>query len=220
MIEAKPAYRYRLTFRKKRQVKYVGHLDTVTTWTRAFRRAQIPLAYSEGFNPHAKIQVAASLPVGYVSQGEIMDIYLTEPKEPAAIKADVGSTLPAGFELIGVEAVETKSPTLQHALQHADYQVTAETDLSAAEIEQRIEALLAQDKVLQARIRRKKKETYDLRPLLHDLKLAAKENGDAILIMRVSAGQHGNLRPEAVLEALGFGDVWYEVERRRLIFDT
>jgi radical SAM-linked protein len=192
----------------------------VTTWTRAFRRAQIPLAYSEGFNPHAKIQVAASLPVGYVSQGEIMDIYLTEPKEPAVIQAEVGGTLPAGFELVDVEAVETKSPTLQHVLQHADYQVTVETDLTAAEIEQRIETLLAQEMVLQTRIRRKKKESYDLRPLLHELKLVTKENSDAILTMRVSAGQHGNLRPEAVLEALNFGEVWYEVERRQLIFDT
>jgi radical SAM-linked protein len=140
--------------------------------------------------------------------------------EPGKILADVGSTLPQGFELVSVEGIEPKSPTLQHALLQADYRITVETDLADTEIKRRIDGLLAEEKILQTRIRRKKQETYDLRPLLHHLQLADKDNGDAVLIMRVSAGQHGNLRPDAVLATLDFGDVWYEVERSKLIFDA
>ena len=71
--------KYRLTFSKEYPVKYVGHIDMVTTWTRACRRAGIPLAYSQGFNPQAKIQVAGSLPVGTMGNAELSDITRVEP---------------------------------------------------------------------------------------------------------------------------------------------
>ncbi|RME43282.1 MAG: DUF2344 domain-containing protein, partial [Caldilineae bacterium] len=91
-VQATPKYRYRLTFRKEFPVKYVAHLDMVKTWTRAFRRAGLPLAYSEGFNPQARIQVAASLPVGTMGAAELMDIYLTEPLDAADILRRVRHT--------------------------------------------------------------------------------------------------------------------------------
>ena len=219
-MKAKTDYRYRLTFSKKKRVKYVGHLDTVLTWTRAFRRAQVPLAYSKGYNPQARIQVAASLPVGYIGRQEVMDVYLKSPMESADILQRVGDTLPEGFGISGVEAVDPKAPTLQARLCQADYRVTAEIDLQAADINQRIARLLAAEQVLQQRIRRRKEETFDLRPLLHQLTLESLSNGDAVFVMRLSAGASGNLRPEAVLQALNLGDIWHEVERTRLIFDN
>jgi hypothetical protein len=68
-------------------------------------------------------------------------------------------------------------------------------------------------------MRRQREETFNLRPLLHDLKLNEVRNGDVSLAMRLSAGQHGHLRPETVLEALGLSDGWFEVERTKLIFN-
>ncbi len=217
-MKAKTNYRYRLAFRKGRRVKYVGHLDTVLTWTRAFRRAQIPLAYSQGFNPNARIQVAASLPLGYIGQEELMDIFLQEPMNPDEICSRVSSTLPLGFDLLAVQKIEPDSPGLQQSLKQADYRVTVETDLPESELNCRIQALLASEEVIQTRIRRKKEERFNLRPLLHNLKLKESRNEDVILAMRLSAGQHGHLRPESVLQALALGDVWFEVERTKLIF--
>lgn len=217
-MKAKTNYRYRLTFRKDRPVKYVGHLDTVLTWTRAFRRAQIPLAYSQGFNPNARIQVAASLPLGYIGREELMDIFLQEPMDPDEICSRVGSTLPPGFDLLAVQKIEPDSPGLQQSLKQADYHVIVETDLPETELNRRIQALLAAEEVIQTRIRRKKEEWFNLRPLLHNLKLKERHHGDVTLVMRLSAGQHGHLRPESVLQALALGDIWFEVERTKLIF--
>ncbi len=211
-------YRYRLTFTKGRPVKYVAYLDTVIAWTRAFRRAGIPLAYTQGFNPKARIQMASSLPLGYTSVAEIMDIYLKKEMSADEIVHAVNQTLPAGFHLVEGEPVERKSPTLQSKLTQADYQVIVETDTPGEVIKARIKTLLDQDQILRTRIRRQKEERFDLRPLLHQLALVSKVAQDAIFIMRLSAGQHGNLRPDDVLKALALADGWFEVERTKLIF--
>jgi len=104
-------YRLRLVFAKKKQIKYIGHLDLVLAWERALRRAQMPLAYSKGFNPHPKIQVASSLPLGATSSAEIMDIILNQPVPPAEALARIRAALPLGLELHSVEEVPLKAPT-------------------------------------------------------------------------------------------------------------
>ncbi len=212
-------YRYRLTFRKGYRVKYVAHLDVVKVWTRAFRRAGIPLAYTGGFNPQARIQVAASLPVGSMGSAEVMDIYLTQEMKSEDILARVGSTLPEDFELLNVENVDLKAPALQAELRQATYKVIVESELSAQDLQKRIDALLQAETLLQTRIRRRKEERFDMRPLLHSLNLKAVNKDEASLTMRLSAGQQGNLRPDAVLKALKLDDGWRQIERTKLIFN-
>ncbi|HXW01451.1 MAG TPA: TIGR03936 family radical SAM-associated protein [Anaerolineae bacterium] len=214
-----PDYRLRLIFAKKKQIKYIGHLDLVLAWERALRRAQIPLAYSKGFNPHPKIQVASSLPLGTTGSAEIMDIIVTRPVAPTEALECIRSALPEGIELHAVEEIPLKAPTLQHLLRQAEYRVIVETELSADEITYRIETLLATEQVMQTRQRKKQLEEFDLRPWLHELALEALAGGEAYLHMRLTAGQFGNLRPEEVLKALGLGDSWAEIDRTRLIFD-
>jgi radical SAM-linked protein len=214
-----PDYRLRLIFAKKKQIKYIGHLDLVLAWERALRRAQIPLAYSKGFNPRPKIQVASSLPLGTTGSAEIMDIIVTRPVTSAEALACIRPALPEGIELRSVEEMPLKAPTLQHLLRQAEYRVTVETDLSAEEITHRIEILLAAEQVIQTRQRKKQLEEFDLHPWLHELALESLAGGEAYLTMRLTAGQFGNLRPEEVLKALGLGDNWAEMERTRLIFE-
>jgi len=217
-MQAVPKYRYRLTFSKEFPVKYVAHLDMVKAWTRAFRRAGLPLAYSEGFNPQARIQVAASLPVGTMGAAELMDIYLTELLDAGDILRRVQHTLPWGFRLLAVQPVPADTPSLQASLVQADYTVTVETDLPRPELTTRIEALLHAERLMQTRIRRGREERFDLRPLLHTLSVQERTDGHAVLTMRLAAGSRGNLRPDAVLEALGLGRAWKQIERTKLHF--
>jgi radical SAM-linked protein len=215
-----PHHRLRLVFAKKKQIKYIGHLDLVLAWERALRRAQIPLAYSKGFNPRPKIQVVSSLPLGTTGSAEIMDIVVTQPVEPTEALERIRSALPAGIELHSIEPIPLKAPTLQHLLRQAEYRVLVETELAVDELSRRIEALLAAEQIIQTRQRKKQAEAIDLRPWLHELRLESPGPGEAVLHMRLAAGQYGNLRPEELLKALGLGDNWSEVERTRLIFDS
>ena len=65
-------------------MKYITHLDMMRFWERALRRADVPLAYSEGFSPHAQISLAAPLAVGTTSEAELMDVFLAEPMHAEA----------------------------------------------------------------------------------------------------------------------------------------
>jgi radical SAM-linked protein len=214
-----PNHRFRITFAKKSQVKYISHLDTVLAWERALRRAQIPLAYSQGFNPRPKIQVASGLPLGTTGSAEILDIIVTDPVDPAAALARIAASLPDGLAIRSIDAVPLKTPSLQSLLRRANYRVTVETELSSAELVRRIETLLNADKVIQTRRRKRRNEEFDLRPWLHALRLEAVQDGQAVLVMQLTAGQFGNLRPEEVLKALDLADNWAEIERTRLIFE-
>ena len=211
-------YRLRLIFAKKEQVKYISHLDLALTWERALRRAKIPLAYSQGFNPRPKIQVASGLPLGTTGRAEILDIIVTDYIAPADALDRIKPTLPVGLALHAVEEVPLKAPTLQNLLREAEYEVVVETDLSSETIRTRIDELMAAERIIQTRVRKKRQEEFDLRPWLHDLSLVSLVDGDALIHMRLTAGQQGNLRPEQVIEALDLADKWYSIERTKLIF--
>jgi radical SAM-linked protein len=212
-------YRWRLTYAKKQLLKYIAHLDLMLAWERALRRAQIPLAYSQGFNPRPKIQAASGLPVGTSGAAEIIDIITTAPLDPTDALARIRAALPVGIELHALEAAPLKTPALQQLLRQANYRVQVETELPPAELTRRIEALLAAGQLVQSRVRRQQAEEVDLRPWLHELRLETLAGGVAHVHMRLTAGQFGNLRPEAILDALGLGDHWAEIERTRLIFE-
>ena len=211
-------YRYRLTFAKKAAVKYIAHLDLALAWQRALRRAQIPLAYSQGFNPQPRLQFACSLPLGTVGRAEMVDIVTTVPITPEESLIQIRQALPAGIELHAVEAVPLKEPALQALVHQGEYRVLVETDMPPADLRHRIDTLLAANEVILTRRRKKKYEQFDLRPWLHELKLVSLENGEAQLHMRLATGQFGNLRPADVLKALDLADNWAEIERTRLIF--
>ena len=70
--------RIRVTFSKTYHMRYTSHLDVHRTWERTLRRARLPLAYSQGFNPRPKINLAAALPLGFTSDCEIVEFWLDE----------------------------------------------------------------------------------------------------------------------------------------------
>ena len=72
-------HRLRLKFSRGEQLKFLSHLDLMRLWERAFRRAGMELAYSEGFSPHPRISLAAPLSVGITSIAELMDVFLEPP---------------------------------------------------------------------------------------------------------------------------------------------
>ena len=206
--------RLRITFTKTGAAKYSGHLDLHTTWERALRRAGAPLAYSQGFNPQPKIQLAAALPLGLSSECEVMDIWLERAIDPADLERELRRALPPGIEARDLQVVDDKLPALQTQVRSAEYLATVDSDLAPDELDARINTLLAATTV--PRDRRGKK--YDLRPLIEAL---ARDSSDGLahtLRMRLSSREAATGRPEEVLAALGLGDCLAQIHRTRLIF--
>ena len=76
---------YYLTYKRGDSIKYVSHLDFVRVFGRAFRRAELPIAYSEGFNPHPLLTFALPLSVGYTSECELMEFVMEKEMETEAV---------------------------------------------------------------------------------------------------------------------------------------
>ena len=113
----------RLKITKGNEIRYVSHLDYAGTIERAIRRAKLPAAYSEGFNPHMKMSFASALAVGVTSHAEYLDLELTEEIEPASISARLKPQLPSGVSLKDAHYMNPRSQALMAIVNLATYEI-------------------------------------------------------------------------------------------------
>ncbi|MDY6291395.1 MAG: TIGR03936 family radical SAM-associated protein [Succiniclasticum sp.] len=114
--------RFQIT--KEKEIRFISHLEYVRTIGRAIRRAKLPAAYSQGFNPHMKYSLASALGVGVVSYAEFVELELAEPVNPLAAAEAFMKALPRGIRVLAVDAVETNAPALMSVAGGAEYRVT------------------------------------------------------------------------------------------------
>ena len=212
--------RLRLKFAKGGVIKYISHLDLTRAWERIFRRAGLPLVYSQGFNPRPRFQIAAGLPVGVTSRAELLDVWLMQPLELEETLARLKAVSPLGLEILEAVEVDLKAPALQSQVCAADYQAVVRTAEALVAIQDRVEALLAAPTLPRRRLHKGEWQTYDLRPLIYSITVMAGGEGsdERILVMRLLASQVGAGRPDEVLDALGLSLLPHSVERIMLHF--
>jgi radical SAM-linked protein len=97
------AYKVEFTFSKKGAMKFISHLDLMRLFVRALRRAKMPLAITEGFNPHPKFSIKRALKLGVESDAEGAAVVLTEPLQKSEFKEELQKQLPEGIEIKSVE---------------------------------------------------------------------------------------------------------------------
>ena len=212
--------RLRVRFGRGPEVKFISHLDIMRFWERVFRRAQIPLAYSEGFNPHPRISLAAPLPVGVTSEAELMDVMVSRPVSPQWFTGAVSQQLPPGFEILGVLSVAPALPSLQSMVRYAEYRVEVATENSEQEIKSEISRLLSLESLPWHHQRDTGQRSYDLRALIDDLWLITCCERHCSMGMRLRCDSGGSGRPEQVTSALGFPDHPTAMHRTRLILQS
>ena len=212
--------RIRITFSKQGALRYTGHLDLRTLLERAARRAAVPLAYSQGFHPSPKIQIACALPLGFSSRAEIMDMWLTTECEvfaqhtvSARLRIDLQAALPNDIQILEIKPVDDRAPALQTQVIAAEYEATLTEP--APDLTSRLVAILEAASLP----RERRGKAYDLRPLIESLEAAPAEgSGKRRIQMRLTARAGATGRPEEVLSALGIPPESVRVERTRLIF--
>ncbi len=209
--------RIRITFAKLGALRYTGHLDLHKLWERAARRAELPLAYSHGFHPQPKMNIAAALPLGFSSRCEVLDMRLEHDIQLDGLREKLQGTLPTGIQVTSVESIDERAPTLQTQVLSAEYEVSlaeaSSTSLRAngSEVMRKIESVLESNSI----IRTRRGKEYDLRPLIEALDLM-----DDKIFMRLAAREGATGRPEEVLDMLGIAFEDTRIERTRLIFQA
>lgn len=114
----------RMQITKDRDIRFISHLEYVRTIERAIRRAKLPAAYSEGFNPHLKFSLASALGVGVISYTEFVEIELAEPMEVELAAKALDKALPRGIRVLAADAVANNTAALMAEAAGASYVVT------------------------------------------------------------------------------------------------
>lgn len=196
--------RLRLKFKKEGPIRFVGHLDLMRTMQKTFRRAGIPIAYSEGFNPHQVFSFATALAVGVTSEAEYMDLKLTEDVHPEVLKAAINAAAPPGISIVDGVVIQDKEPKAMAALAAAKYVIEQNKPLITAEM---IESFLSDEEAI-VRKRNKKGNIndFDIKPGIIEVTVE-----DNKIQMLIATGSQLNIKPEMVLMyVLSKADITYD----------
>jgi radical SAM-linked protein len=194
-------------------MRYTSHLDLHRTWERTMRRARLPLAYSQGFRPHPKINLACALPLGFTSLDEVVDIWLETDLPLEQIELQLAKSVPPGIQVRSIHEITASLPALQVDLLASEYLVTLLEAIP--DLDKNLNTLILAESL--PRIWRGR--PYDLRPLILEIERCADDpEGQARLRVMMSAREGFTGRPEEVVSVLGGQPALARIQRMRLIF--
>jgi radical SAM-linked protein len=213
--------RVRVRFSKLGKIRWTSHRDVARMWERAFRRVQLPLAYSSGYSPRPRVSFGLALPTGAESVAEYLDLDLA-PAEPIVVPelpSLLSGALPVGLDATAAAELAPHSRSLQEDVTSCTWRwvaVPAEEDgrpLSETALADAVERVVSAAEVVVTRLRKGVAVTDDIRPALIDLRvlgpagsgtaLAGPEGG--VWLQAELACQPRSLRPAEVLGALAAG---------------
>ena len=212
MTQPEAITRVRVLYGKGPSLRFIGHLDLQRLWERLLRRTRLPIRYSQGYHPRARLNLASALPLGFVSDAELLDFWMDEPRPLADVQLELQKAALPGLTIKEVQTIDLSEDSLQSQMSASEFKVTFFDPQVEEELKAMVNALLAEAEI--PRVRRKK--TYDLRPLILSLSVAALEDGQTCLEMRLKAEPGATGRPDEVLDALGFDSTQYLVHRTQL----
>ncbi len=193
-------------------MQYVGHLDLHRSWERTFRRSGLSLAYSQGFHPQPRLNLACALPLGFTSQCELLDAWLEQDLPIADIREALSKALPPGLEILALEAIDPHLPALQTQVRSAIYSITLLDEVP--DLEARLQKIISAEHL--PRFRRNK--PYDLRPLVEQASLQpCDDEGKSRLRIQLAARDGATGRPEELLDELGIKFETTLVHREQLL---
>lgn len=194
--------RIRIEFFKGDQVRFLSHLDLVKTFERAVRRINLPIVYSEGFNPHPKMNFASALAVGVTSDKEYLDIELKNEADLEKLAADLKASLPPGINVNSVKYVKSEGPALMGLINRAQYMVEAylSEPIDKSDVENKIKSFLGRDEIFVLKWTKKGQREKNIRPGIIDFTVEI-DRGKLIFLLTTMTGSEGNVRPEEVIKA-------------------
>ncbi len=184
-------------FEKMGRMSWFSHLDLQNTMQRALRRAQLPVAYSQGFNPHVLTSFATALSVGCQSRGEVMEVEMDGEISPEEFAEKLNACLPDGLKVRRCAPVPDSAPALMAKVAEAGYDITAPN----ADLTQAVEAFLKAEEVMVEKRSKTKTRLVNIRPMVHEITCAF-DGKDSRLSMVLEQTNANALKVELVMQAL------------------
>lgn len=195
--------KYRIMFEKTDAAKYIAHLDLNRIFQRACRRAGLPLAFSQGFNPHPKISFAIPLAVGVAGEGEFMELELTEALDSDQVCQRLNEKLPVGIKILAGAVVQDKEKPLMARVTRATYRFIypASANITASLLRSALEEIMNKTTIEVHRVVKRKNRQVDIRPYIFTLAGEIKA-GRAQVTAEMAVGTQGNVKPVELITEL------------------
>jgi radical SAM family uncharacterized protein/radical SAM-linked protein len=223
--------RYRASFCKLDDFRFLSTLDLTRTFTRAFVRSGVPLKYSEGFHPSPVIAFGPALAVGIESVDEYLDFETVVEIKPEHLCKLLNKQLPEGLRINEIFIIARKALSLFNLIDTAEYSV----DLENCEFEHAatpdnekgigvhrdlITEMLSAEHIMVEKKSKGKTRVYDIKPLIKKIEVV-NSNQPLQLRMLLCTGARGNLRPVVVLNKI-YGEAAgsLRIRRERLLVDS
>lgn len=186
--------KYRFKFIKEGDAKYISQLDLVRLFTRVFKRAEVSLSYSQGFNPHPKMSIGLPLGVGVTSDCEFLDADLEEKGEPIEILKALNAKMPIGIKFTAMQEICEFTPKVKDA-KTAVYSVKTYGKMPTDE---EIAKFLLKEEITVLKKTKSGEKMTNIRPDIFSIT----KKGENELKMVLSCSASVNLKPETVISAL------------------
>ena len=195
-------YKYRAEITKGEELRYVSHLDYANIFLRAFDRSKLPMAYSEGFNPHMKVAFASALSLGVTSRAEYMDFELTKEVAQPEVWDKLKAQLPPGVEVRELKLLHEKAPALMAQTDEARYSLLVPYAGTEEEAKAAVSAYNKAPQAVYHRVTPKKKREIETKQYM--LKPVAVElvEGDLRLDFDISVTPEGSVKPLEVFTVI------------------
>ncbi len=196
--------RVRIEYSKKGPIRYIGHLDLMHTFFRALKRANLPVSYTQGFNPRIKCSFSPALPLGFASEAEYIELYLDKKIDISSSIDNIQKNLPEGLTVHDMEKlplfgkssnVKIKTVTYRINLQQFSGKSTVSPRASKEDIEVKIRNFLDKEEIL---LIDKKGRRINVRPLI--LSIEMERDWNIRLLLKVRGGF--NFNPRIIIKTL------------------
>jgi len=193
-----------IEYSKKGQVRYIGHLDLMRTFFRAFKRANLPVSYTQGFNPRIKCSFSPALPLGFASEAEYMELYLDRKIDIPSSVDNIQKNLPEGLTVYSIKVLPLLGKSSNARIRAVAYrlklrQVFRSCALSSRvtrqDIEERIKDFLSKGEIF---LINKKSKRINVRPLILSIEMDSDWN--IRLLLETRGGFY--LNPKIIIEKL------------------
>ena len=197
----------RVKYSKEGSIKYISHLNLVQVFTRAIRRANIPVLISSGFNPRFRISFGPPLALGISSSCEFFDIRLTKETSIKELIQDLNCVLPSGLKTIDARIITSSTDSLVKAIDQSTYLVTLQTNGQDKQIEgnitKSIEKFLDLKEIWIDKPGKKRIKKLNIRPAILEIKIEEMDiqNKKLVIKLTIKMGNDGNLNPNYVIKS-------------------
>ena len=234
LTDANPVQRILFRVAITGEARFLSHLETKNAWVRTLRRARIPIAYSQGFNPQPRLSFESARPTAEESLGSYIDIYLKEKVDVQEVLVRLKRLVAPGFNVLSVKEIPFSAPSLMGSVTGMDYIFyVPEGD---RELENEVQSLLGKNEILIQRKKKVKKRkgrrrntgeknpmrTINVRPNIKEIGFSVPENlqkkGFQALSVALDRVDQRGLRPSEFLTLLGFNIEQSHVLRLRTRF--